>query len=106
MDMNKFYTITEISEKTEVAIHTLRYWESNGLINPSRTPSGRRRYFDSHIHEILRLKKLMKDEKLTTIAVKTRLKKINSTGLVDNKKIKDFLKELKGDIKDILKRLK
>ena len=109
-DTNKFYTITEVAEKTDVEVHTLRYWESKGLLNPTRTATGRRRYCQTHITEINRLKKMMNDEKLTTIAAKKRLKKINSNkldedGSINRREIKNFLKEVKTDIKNILKKL-
>ena len=107
-NLNKSYAISEASDKTNVEIHTLRYWEKKGLIVPIRTSSGRRRYSDNHIVEILRLKKLINDEKLHTTAVKKYLNnlKTNQNLNYKNKKIKVFLKGLKYDIKQILKMMK
>ncbi|MCP4482509.1 MAG: MerR family transcriptional regulator [bacterium] len=103
---NKFYLISEAADKTDVATHTLRYWEKNGLLVPLRTQTGRRRYSEDQISEIVRLKKLIYDEKLTTVAVKKRLKIIKSRKLHSRKETKLFLRGLKADIKQVLKMLK
>ncbi len=45
--MNRSFTIQQMSKTTGLSVHTLRYYERIGLLEPvGRTPSGHRRYSD------------------------------------------------------------
>ncbi len=52
------YSIGEFSEVTGLGIHTLRYYEHEGLITPMRNSSNRRRYSDRDIAWIDFIKRL------------------------------------------------
>ena len=52
------YSIGEFSEVTGLGIHTLRYYEHEGLIIPMRNSSNRRRYSDKDISWIAFIKRL------------------------------------------------
>ncbi len=52
------YSIGEFSEVTGLGIHTLRYYEHEGLIAPMRNSSNRRRYSDRDIAWIDFIKRL------------------------------------------------
>ncbi len=52
------YSIGEFSEATGLGIHTLRYYEHEGLIAPMRNSSNRRRYSDRDIAWIDFIKRL------------------------------------------------
>jgi len=58
-------SIGEVSEITEVPVHTLRYWESefNGFFEPLRTGGGQRRYDERAVQRILEIRTLLKEEK-------------------------------------------
>ena len=43
------YTISEISRLTETTAHTIRYYEKEGLLFPTRTTSGVRRYDETQL---------------------------------------------------------
>lgn len=43
------YTIKEITEKTGLSAHTLRFYEKEGLLNPNRDKNGRRQYDDQNL---------------------------------------------------------
>ncbi|WP_026828480.1 MerR family transcriptional regulator [Exiguobacterium artemiae] len=43
------YTISEISQLTETTPHTIRYYEKEGLLFPTRTASGIRRYDETQL---------------------------------------------------------
>lgn len=43
------YTISEISRLTKSTAHTIRYYEKEGLLFPTRTASGIRRYDDNQL---------------------------------------------------------
>ena len=52
------YSIGEFSEVTGLGIHTLRYYEHEGLIAPMRNSSNRRRYSDKDIAWVDFIKRL------------------------------------------------
>ncbi len=52
------YTIGEFSQLTDISIHTLRYYEKEGLIIPKRTSSNRRVYSKGDIAWIDFIKRL------------------------------------------------
>ena len=58
----KLYRIQEISQKLNVAKHTLRYWEKEfqGVLVPMRTEGGQRRYRANHIEILEEIKALKK----------------------------------------------
>lgn len=51
--MGEGYTIAEAAKRTGLTVHTLRYYEQAGLIEPvARSKSGRRRYTQSDIEHV------------------------------------------------------
>ena len=52
------YSIGEFSEVTGLGIHTLRFYEHEGLITPMRNSSNRRRYSEKDITWIAFIKRL------------------------------------------------
>ncbi len=61
-----YYSISEVSKLTEVEQYILRYWESEfeGL-KPSKNRAGNRIYTNEDIKLILRIKRLVREEKYT-----------------------------------------
>ena len=59
--VKKEFKIGAVSEKLEVPIHTLRYWEKEFeiLLTPPRTQGGQRLYDSVSIHTIKKIKKLL-----------------------------------------------
>ena len=59
MEVNTLeYSIGEFSRLTGLGIHTLRYYEQEGLIAPERNTGNRRRYSDQDIAWISFIKRL------------------------------------------------
>jgi DNA-binding transcriptional MerR regulator len=57
--MNIFYTPKEIVAQTGVSIHTLRYYEQLGLLDPvQRAANGHRQYTDTDVKRLDFLKRL------------------------------------------------
>lgn len=52
------YSIGEFSRLTGLGIHTLRYYEQEGLVTPERNPGNRRRYSDKDLAWIEFVKRL------------------------------------------------
>jgi DNA-binding transcriptional MerR regulator len=65
-------TIGEVSDLTDVPIHTLRYWESefNGYFSPLRTSGRQRRYNEEAVERVLTIKALLKEEKYSIAGAK------------------------------------
>lgn len=52
------YAIGEFSRQTGLSVHTLRYYEKEGLLTPDRDPAGRRLYSDRDIDWVAFIKRL------------------------------------------------
>lgn len=74
--MNKlYYSIREVSEKTGVEPHVLRFWEKEfPMLRPKRGRSGNRFYREREIKIILAIRDLRHDEKYTIKGALERLR--------------------------------
>jgi len=64
---NRRYSISEVSELTEVAPHLLRQWEARyPQLNPKRDRANRRYFSADDIEIVRRIKVLVRHDKLTT----------------------------------------
>jgi len=107
----KYYRIGEVCEITDLKQHVLRYWETEfkKFIRPHRPSSKQRLYRQSDIDNILKIKKLLRDEGFTIPGAKKYLsagKEIEYTdsSLLDPKKFVAGLKEELAAIQEILKK--
>ncbi|MEI7812964.1 MAG: MerR family transcriptional regulator [Ignavibacteria bacterium] len=70
-----YYSISEVSKIAGLEQYILRYWESEfNELNPSKNRAGNRVYTNKDIQVILRIKKLLKDEKYTIEGAKKIIK--------------------------------
>jgi len=55
------FAIGDVSKICSVPAHTIRFWERefDGFLSPQRTTGKQRRYTDSDIRQILKIKKLL-----------------------------------------------
>lgn len=72
----EFLSISEMAEVAGVAVHTLRYWESEfkPFCAPYRTKGRQRRYTDEQVKRILEIKRLLKVEKYSIAGAKQVLR--------------------------------
>ncbi len=56
---NTRYTISAAQKRTGLTGRQIRYYESQGLLTPERTQGNQRRFSDSDILQLLRIKELM-----------------------------------------------
>lgn len=63
------YTISMVEKRTGLSGRQIRYYESQGLLTPERTQGNQRRFTESDILQLLRIKELM-DKKLDVQTVK------------------------------------
>ncbi|MCU7495016.1 MAG: MerR family transcriptional regulator [Ignavibacteria bacterium] len=70
-----YYSISEVSKITGLEQYVLRYWENEFEdLKPSKNRAGNRIYTNKDIQVILKIKKLLKEEKYTIEGAKKNLK--------------------------------
>jgi DNA-binding transcriptional MerR regulator len=108
----KYYRIGEVCEITDLKQHVLRYWESEfkKFIRPYRPSSKQRLYRQCDIDNILKIKKLLRDEGFTIPGAKKYLaegktvESSNNSSSSDPHKFVAGLKEELVAIQEILKK--
>lgn len=71
-----YFKIGEVSRITGVEPYILRYWESEfKLVKPYRTKSNQRLYRKKDVESILKIKKMLYNEKFTIAGAKKKLSK-------------------------------
>ncbi|MGE5402437.1 MAG: MerR family transcriptional regulator [Ignavibacteriales bacterium] len=72
-----YYSISEVSKITGLEQYVLRYWENEFEdLKPSKNRAGNRIYTNKDIQVILKIKKLLKEEKYTIEGAKKILKEV------------------------------
>jgi DNA-binding transcriptional MerR regulator len=73
-----------VSLKTEfpdVTISKIRFLEGEGLIDPERTPSGYRKFYENDVSRLRQILRLQRDEYLPLKVIKERLAKLDESPL-------------------------
>ncbi|GHT41313.1 hypothetical protein AGMMS49921_04190 [Endomicrobiia bacterium] len=113
----EYFSIGEISQITLVPKYTLRYWENEfKLLSPIRKSSGQRRYRKEEVEIVFKIKDLLYNKRYTIEGVKKYLIGDKRKKLIDvspNLELdiehmpdSKFLRDLKDELKHILKLLK
>jgi len=77
-----YYSIGEVSEKTDLKQYVLRYWESEfPSLAPSKNRAGNRVYREKDITLIQYIKHLLYDKKFTIEGAKQKLKSLKPEDL-------------------------
>lgn len=107
-----YYSISEVSKITGLEQYILRYWESEfEILKPGKNRAGNRIYTNKDINLILRIKKLLRDEKYTIEGAKKILEE-ESTGIVSEEtpevkqikplpKVSSNISSLKKDLEEV-----
>ena len=109
-----YYSISEVSEITELKQYVLRYWETEfSQLKPSKNQAGNRIYRSHDINVILDIKSLLYDRKFTIKGAKQHLKEpsVKANQVIPIKKIIKLsnsldiktLKDLKQGLDDLIK---
>lgn len=109
-----YYSISEVSKITGLEQYILRYWESEfEILKPGKNRAGNRIYTNKDINLILRIKKLLRDEKYTIEGAKKILEEESGVALIDEPslkqskpaipepKLRDELASLKNDLEEV-----
>ncbi len=103
-----YYSITEVSQLTNIKPHVLRYWETEfKTLKPKKNRAGNRTYRLSDIKLILLIKKLLYEEGYTIAGAKKKI--LERKGDLDKIKLpiaKDRNSEILESIKNDLLEMK
>lgn len=69
----KFFTLSQVSNFTNIRIHTLKYWCKEFKFSLHKNSSGRKIFAQEDVDKILLIKHLRQQEKLTLTGIKRRL---------------------------------
>ena len=104
-----YYSISEVSEITELKAYVLRYWETEfSQLNPPKNRAGNRTYRQKDIEIILKIKDLLYDKKYTIDGARNCFKEKDSYEKGDYKsqsnsdKDQIILSKIKDELKSIL----
>ena len=102
-DDKRYFRIGEASRIIGVEPYVLRYWESEfPQVRPERADSNQRTYQREDLENLLTVKKLLYEEKMTIEGAKRRLRQEKSNKVsVDSA----FLDDIKTELSKILKML-
>ena len=102
-DDKRYFRIGEASRIIGVEPYVLRYWESEfPQVRPERADSNQRTYQREDLENLLTVKKLLYEDKMTIEGAKRRLRQEKGDKIsVDNA----FLDDLKTELSEILKML-
>ncbi len=77
------------AEFPDITISKIRFLESEGLIEPERTPSGYRKFYVQDVERLKSILRMQRDEYLPLKVIKERLAKLDAGGSVDDLSIED-----------------
>lgn len=102
-----YFKIGEVSSITGVESYILRYWESEfKLVKPYRTKSNQRLYRRKDVESVLKIKKMLYEDKFTIAGAKKKIK-VNEASEkqlplgFSQEKYKKALKDVLIEIKDL-----
>ena len=82
-----YYSISEVSEITDLKQYVLRYWETEfSQLKPTKNYAGNRCYKSTHIKSINEIKELLYNQKFTIKGARQHL--------IDNKQTSDVIKDI------------
>ena len=107
-----FFKIGEVAHIADVEQHVLRYWEDEfDTLQPDKNRSGQRLYQKKDVRQVLRIKKLLYEEKYTIAGARKKLKSKKKASQqlnlnFDPDELIKWKKKLKRDLESVLEILK
>jgi DNA-binding transcriptional MerR regulator len=79
-ELETLYGIGDVSKICCVPTHTIRFWEKEfgSFLSPARTAGMQRRYTDSDIRQIIKIKKLLWTDRFSIMGAKRMLTTTNA----------------------------
>ena len=104
-----YYSISEVSEISQLKQYVLRYWETEfPMLHPKKNRAGNRSYRQSDIDTILKIKDLLYNQKYTIEGARERLKAGNvvvPTSDANTLRYRKLVKSIKKELQSLLKSL-
>lgn len=101
-DDKRYFRMGEASRIVEVEPYVLRYWEEEfPQVRPQRADSNQRTYQKKDLEVLLKIKKLLYEDKMTIKGAKQRLKKDGESKDAHTNRL--ILENIKEDLRDVLK---
>jgi len=105
-----YFKIGEVSQIAGVEPYILRYWESEfKLIKPYRTKTNQRLYRKKDVESVLKIKKMLYEQKFTIAGAKKKLKENTEPATHEqlplgfiNPEYLDALKSTRNELKEII----
>ena len=104
-----YYSISEVSNITELKAYVLRYWETEfSQLKPPKNRAGNRTYRKKDIEIILKIKDLLYEKKFTIDGARNILKGNEDLSVTENSSDVDLEKQeiifskIKNELKEIL----
>lgn len=99
-----YYSIGEVSERTGLEAHVLRYWESEfPILAPRKNRAGRRVYTEDDVQAVERIQQLLRDEKYTIEGARQVFEREQNQAPVEDeyarlRELRDFLVTLRDQL--------
>ncbi len=93
------YVISIAAKMVGVQVHTLRYYEKTGILEPSRSPGNIRLYSEKDVNLLCRVKTLMDDLGINLAAVEVIMRMSRHMA-----ELQSQVKELESELKKLRKR--
>jgi len=101
-----FYKIGEVSRIAGVEPYVLRYWETEfSFLRPRKNKSGQRVYIKKDIDLILKIKRLLYDERYTIEGVRKRLGETETIKQTQNLIVQSSTREIIEKIRERLREI-
>lgn len=95
-----YYSIGEVAELTGLPAHVLRYWESEfPQLKPKKGRSGNRLYQQRDLDLIMRIQKLLHEQRYTIAGAREKLQKRPQQSHPDEQQL---IREIRDELKEIL----
>jgi len=79
--MDSYLTATEVKKIYKLGLSSLKYWESQGILHPIKTPGGHRRYSEQEIQSMMGLNKAVHGKRCAVYARVSTQKQASSGNL-------------------------
>ena len=80
-----FYKIGEVSRMTGLEAYVLRYWETEfSQIKPVKKTTGQRVYYEEDLKTILKIKKLLYEQKYTIAGARKKLRDLGTSKALES----------------------
>jgi len=97
--MDTYLTATEIKKIYKLGLSSLKYWESQGILHPIKTPGGHRRYSKQEIQSMMGLNKPVPEKRCSIYARVSTQKQASSGNLARQyERLLDYSKQNNYDV--------